>query len=186
MLYNRETRNKLTGLWVRLNNAQKKYEIKEITEKEYIKKLDDIKLLASGLLIQSDGDMKDLNDLMHSMDDSLLVYGIKKRKPIALKKLEDLDSVLWFKNNLVKQVNESTDKYKLKREFEEEYKDDLKQLKKYIVSPLCNFELIKALYIRTYLYSHFIQILDDLIRNYRYKKIEDEHLQFVDNLINQL
>lgn len=82
MLYNRKTRNKLTGLWARFNNAQKKYETKEITEKEYIKKLDDIELLACELDIQNDGDIQDYNNLIHAMDDSLLVYGIKELKKL--------------------------------------------------------------------------------------------------------
>lgn len=185
MLYDRETRNKLTGLWRRLNNAQEKYEKQEITEKEYIKKLDDIKILASELNIQSDGDRKDCNNLLHAMDDSLLVYGIKRKKILALEKLQDLQSVLWFKNKLLKQINDSTDKQKLKREFEEEYKDDLKSLKEYITSSLCNYDLVKAYYIRVYIYGRFIQILNDLINN-RYEKIEDKHLRFINNLIDEL
>lgn len=73
MLYDREIRNKLTGLWKRLNNAQKKYETKEITEKEHIKKLDDIKLLAHELDIQCNGDKLDYNNLLNTINEIIFI-----------------------------------------------------------------------------------------------------------------
>lgn len=73
MLYDREIRNKLTGLWKRLNNAQKKYETKENTEKEYIKKLDDIKLLAHKLNIQCNGDKLDYNNLLNTINERIFI-----------------------------------------------------------------------------------------------------------------
>ena len=73
MLYDREIRNKLTGLWKRLHNAQKKYETKENTEKEYIKKLDDIKLLAHKLNIQCNGDKLDYNNLLNTINERIFI-----------------------------------------------------------------------------------------------------------------
>ena len=77
MLYNREIRNKLTGLWTRFNNATSKYAVGAITEKEYKLKLDYIKLLADSLNIELDGDIQDYKDLVHAMHDTLAIYGIK-------------------------------------------------------------------------------------------------------------
>ena len=77
MLYNREIRNKLKGLWIRFNNATLKYEKREITEKELKFKLDYIKLLADSLDIGLDGDIQDYKKLMYAIDRALMIYGIE-------------------------------------------------------------------------------------------------------------
>lgn len=76
MLYNREIRNKLTGLWTRFNNATSKYEVGAITEKEYKFKLDYIKLIADSLDIGLEGDIQDYKNLIHAMNESLRIHGI--------------------------------------------------------------------------------------------------------------
>lgn len=76
MLYNREIRNKLTGLWSRLNNATAKYEMHAISSKEFKFKLDYIKLIADNLDIGFDGDYQDYKNLIKAIDDTLRIYEI--------------------------------------------------------------------------------------------------------------